>query len=131
MCNEPIDDSRRVLLAALPAILAAAAAAPAMAQDAVRAQPGNYKVVLENPHMRVLEYNSRPGMGVCGDGIHSHPAHLTVLLTPAKVHVIENGHNMIVTQKDGDVFWSEAVTHETENLSGSDVRCLIIELKKG
>ena len=130
MCNESIDDTRRGLMAALPALLAAAAAMPAAAQDAVRAQPGNYKVVLENAHMRVLEYNSRPGMGVCGDGIHSHPAHLTVLLTPAKVHVIENGHNLVVTQNQGDVFWSEAVTHETENLSGSDVRCLIVELKK-
>ncbi len=130
MCNESIDDTRRGLLVALPAILAAAAAMPAEAQDAVRAQPGNYKVVLDNAHMRVLEYNSRPGMGVCGDGIHSHPAHLTVLLTPAKVHVIENGHNLVVTQNQGDVFWSEAVTHETENLSGADVRCLIIELKK-
>ena len=139
MCNESIDDPRRGLLAgipaivaaSLPAILAAAAATPAAAQDAVRAQPGNYKVMLENPHMRVLEYNSRPGMGVCGDGIHSHPAHLTVMLTPAKVHVIENGHNLIATQQAGDVFWSEPVTHETENLSGADVRCLIIELKRG
>ncbi len=140
MCTESINDTRRSLLAGVPATLAATlaaslsaslAASSGEAQDAVRAQPGNYKVVLENSQVRVLEYNSRPGMGVCGDGIHSHPAHLTVMLTPAKVHVIENGHNLIGIQKEGDVFWSEPVTHETENLTGADVRCLIIELKRG
>ncbi len=139
MRTESIDDTRRSLLGAVPAALSATLAATlstslvavsAEAQDATKAQPGNYKVVLDNAEVRVLQYNSRPGMGVCGDGIHSHPAHLTVLLTPAKVHVIENGHDLIVTQKQGEVFWSGPVTHETENLSGADVQCLIIELKK-
>ena len=139
MRTESIDDTRRSLLGAVPAALSATLAATlstslvavsAEAQDATKAQPGNYKVVLDNAEVRVLQYNSRPGMGVCGDGIHSPPAPLTVLLTPAKVHVIENGHDLIVTQKQGEVFWSGPVTHETENLSGADVQCLIIELKK-
>ncbi len=138
MRTESIDDTRRGLLGAVPgglvatlaASLSSLAAIPAEAQDAAHAQPGNYKVVLDNAEVRVLQYYSRPGMGVCGDGIHSHPAHLTVLLTPAKVHVIENGHDLIATQKQGDVFWSGPVTHETENLSGADVQCLIVELKK-
>jgi hypothetical protein len=29
------------------------------------------------------------------------------------------------------VFWSEAETHEVENISGGNVRSLIIELKTG
>jgi hypothetical protein len=29
----------------------------------------------------------------------------------------------------GTVFWSEAETHSVENISGSDFRSLIIELK--
>ncbi len=132
MSDDSIDDLRRgILSGGLLAALSALGTAPAQAQDAVRAQPGNYRVVLENPHMRVLEYNSRPGMGVCGDGIHSHPPHLTVMLTPAQVHVRDSSHNLVMAQKTGDVFWSEAVTHETENVSGADVRLLIIELKKG
>ena len=79
--------------------------------------------------MRVLEYNGGPGMGVCGTGIHSHPAHLTVRLTPAKVRITQNGRTVVVENKAGDVFWSEAVTHETENVGGANVRSLIIELK--
>src|SRR4051812_31723375 len=94
----------------------------APAQDAVRMQPRSYRVALENDSVRVLDYNGRPGRGVCGDGVHSHPAHLTVLLTPAKVRVREGGKAFIAENKPGDVFWSEAVTHETENLSGHDIR---------
>ena len=68
-------------------------------------------------------------MGVCGSGVHSHPAHLTVLLTPARVRIIDHGHVILANNKAGDVFWSEAVTHETENIGGANVRSLIIELK--
>lgn len=101
----------------------------ALAQDAAKMQPGAYRVLLENSSVRVLEFNSRPGMGICGIGQHSHPAHLTVLLTPAKVRVKENGKVFVAQNKAGDVFWSEAVTHETENITGANVRSLIIEIK--
>ena len=30
----------------------------------------------------------------------------------------------------GTIFWSEAETHVTENISGSNIRSLLIELKK-
>jgi hypothetical protein len=103
--------------------------AVAQAQDAAKVQPSSYRVVLENDRVRVLEYNGRPGMGVCGTGIHSHPAHLTVRLTPAKVKVTQNGRTVEIENKLGDVFWSEAATHETENIGGANVRSLIIELK--
>jgi hypothetical protein len=36
---------------------------------------------------------------------------------------------MIGENKIGDVFWSEAETHTTENLTGREVRSLIVELK--
>jgi hypothetical protein len=111
------------------ALIAPLLIGPAMAQDAARVQPTSYRVVLDNPQMRVLEYDSRPGMGVCGTGLHSHPAHLTVLLTPAHVRVVQNGHVVVVDQKAGDVFWSPPVTHEVENLGLGPVRALIIELK--
>ena len=79
---------------------------------------------IDNPQVRVLEYQSRPGMGVCGTGLHSRPTHLTVLLTPARVRVTQNGHTMLVDQKAGDTFWSGPVTHEVENVSGAEVRAL-------
>jgi beta-alanine degradation protein BauB len=101
------------------------------AQDAARVQPQSYRVVLDNPQVRVLEYRAKPGMGVCGVGMHSHPAHLTVLLGPQKVRIrLPNGQVIEHTGKLGDTFYEPAVTHEVENVSGVESRSLIIELKQ-
>jgi len=100
------------------------------AQDAVQSQPQSYRVAFENDKVRVLEYNGRPGMGVCGTGMHSHPAHLTVLLSAGKVRIkAPDGKVEIHNDPIGAVFWSDAVTHEVENISGSNTRSLLIELK--
>ena len=117
---------RRALLAGLPAALFAEAA---QAQNAARIQPHSYRVTFENAYVRVLDYTSRPGMGVCGDGLHSHPAHLTVPLSPGKARVKIGGKTMVVPAQTGGVFWEDAVTHEVENVSGASMRALIIELK--
>jgi hypothetical protein len=125
--DDRIDDVRRALIVALPALLASQ---DSDAQDAARVQPHAYRVVFENERLRVLEFHSRPGMGICGNGVHSHPAHLTVALTAAKARVKPAGGKQVVAEnRPGDVFWSEAETHETENLTGRDVRALMIELK--
>jgi beta-alanine degradation protein BauB len=128
MKDHHVDDLRRALLAAMPALLLAQRAS---AQDASRVQPQSYRNVLENERMRVLEFNSRPGMGVCGNGMHSHPAHLTVLLSSARVReTLQDGKVQLAREQPlGDVFWSPPITHQVENLSGHDVRALIIELK--
>jgi beta-alanine degradation protein BauB len=121
------DALRRQLLTLLPALGLGGAA---HAQDASKVQPGAYRVVLENAQLRVLEYRSRPGLGVCGVGMHSHPAHLTIALSPAKVRIkLPDGKTIIGENALGDVFWSEAETHETENVGGKDARALVVELK--
>lgn len=125
--DDGVDGLRRALLALLPALCLADSA---RAQDAAKMQPRSYRIVLENEKVRVLEFNSRPGLGVCGTGTHSHPAHLTVALSPAKARVkLPDGKEFVAENTLGDIFWSEAETHEVENISGKDVRALIIELK--
>jgi hypothetical protein len=127
MNAEQPDGLRRALLALLPMLVITE---DSSAQDAVQSQPQNYRVAFENDKVRVLEYNSRPGMGVCGDGMHSHPAHLTVLLSTGKVRIkTPDGKVEVHNDPVGAVFWSDAVTHEVENISGSNVRSLLIELK--
>ena len=128
MNPEQPDGLRRSLLALLPML---AITEGSLAQDAVQSQPQNYRVVFENDKLRVLEYNGRPGMGVCGDGMHSHPAHLTVLLSTGKVR-IKTPDGKVQVHADipvGAVFWSDAETHEVENISGSNIRSLLIEFK--
>jgi hypothetical protein len=122
------DDERRRTLLALLATLGMASSA--QAQDAAKMQPRAYRVAFENDRLRVLEFNSKPGMGICGNGMHSHPAHLTVTLSPAKARLkLADGKTFFGEYKLGDVFWSEAETHEVENMGGRDVRALLIELK--
>jgi hypothetical protein len=126
--QEQPDGLRRALLALLPMLVFAE---DSNAQDAVQSQPQNYRVAFENDKLRVLEYNGRPGMGVCGDGMHSHPAHLTVLLSAGKVR-IKTPDGKVEVHSDiplGAVFWSNAETHEVENLSGANIRLLLVELK--
>ena len=127
MNSEQPDGLRRALLALLPMLVITE---DSSAQDAVQSQPQNYRVAFENDKVRVLEYNGRPGMGVCGDGMHSHPAHLTVLLSTGKVRVkMPDGKVEVHNDPVGAVFWSNAETHEVENISGSNIRSLLIELK--
>jgi len=127
MNPEQPDGLRRALLALLPMLVMTE---DSSAQDAVQSQPQNYRVAFENDKVRVLEYNGRPGMGVCGDGMHSHPAHLTVLLSTAKVRIkTPDGKVEVHNDPLGAVFWSDATTHEVENISGSNIRSLLIELK--
>jgi hypothetical protein len=118
------------MLAAIVAALGASNSA--RAQDAAVMQPSAYRVAFENDKMRVLEFNSRPGMGVCGSGVHSHPPHLTVVLSNTKVRVkLPGGKTFVEEGRLGNVFWSEAETHEVENISGKNSRALLVELKSG
>ena len=124
---EEVDSLRRLLALLLPSLAVAPAA---LAQDAHKVQPHAYKVVFENDQLRVIEFNSRPGMGICGEGTHSHPPHLTITLTEADARVTrEDGKVITVRNEVGDVFWSEGGSHEVENIGGRNVRALIVELK--
>jgi quercetin dioxygenase-like cupin family protein len=124
------DDRRRTLVLAALASLAAAAPGETDAQDPAKVAPFAFRTALENDKLRVLEFSSRPGAGICGVGRHSHPEHLVVALTDAKVRVtLPDGRRIEVENKAGDVFWAEAETHTTENIGGRAARALIVELK--
>ena len=118
---------RRQLLA----LLAAFGVAPeALAQDAAIVAPRSFRVVLENDRVRVLEYKSRPGLGVCGEGMHYHPDHVTVSLTGAKRKVTTpEGKVTFDDIPAGAVFFSPAETHTAEIIGGFNTRSYLIELK--
>lgn len=121
---------RKLLLAGLGGLAAQFGIPQAEAQDAAKVMPRTYRVAFENDQLRVLEFVGRPGMGICGEGMHSHPAHLTIVMsdwqgvasTPGKAAKPEQ-------KKFGDVFWHEAETHKLENTGKANSRVLIVELK--
>lgn len=101
-----------------------------LAQDAPTVAPRSYRVVLENDRVRVLEYKSRPGFGVCGQGMHSHPDHVTVSLTDAKLkETTFDGKSKFVDIPAGAVFYDPAQVHAAEVIGGLGTRTYIIELK--
>ncbi|MFP5398288.1 MAG: hypothetical protein ACLGIT_08155 [Gammaproteobacteria bacterium] len=125
--------SRRQTLSLLGAVgLGGEALAQAndRAKGATQANPASYKVLLENERVRVLEYRSRPSMGVCGEGLHSHPDHVTISLAPAKARLAgADGKAHVVDIPPGFVLWEDAGTHATENIGGFNAHLVIVELK--
>ena len=101
----------------------------AIAQNATVANPRSYRVVLENERVRVIEFKSRPALGVCGEGVHSHPAHLAIALTPAKVKVTQNGKTTYGDVPAGEVMYFEAEVHTAENVGGAGTRFFLVEMK--
>ena len=121
--------SRRDLLALL-GIMGLAGTTNLAAQDASKVNPRSYKVVLENDKVRVLEYRSLPGFGICGQGKHSHPAHLTIALSDGKLKVTTEDGKMIAAESNaGKIFWAPAETHSVENISGRPMRAYMVEIK--
>lgn len=122
---------RKLLLAGLGGLAAQFGASGAAAQDPTKVMPRAYRVAFENDQVRVLDFIGRPGMGICGEGMHSHPAHLTIVMTDWQGVVSTPDSGAKPRQrKFGDVFWSEAETHKVENTGKANSRVLIVELKK-
>ena len=125
-CNHTGSLSRRQAFAMLAAL---GVTQEALAQNATTANPRSYRVVLENERVRVIEFKSRPGLGVCGEGIHSHPAHLAIALTPAKVKVTQNGTTSYGARAAGEVLYFDAEVHSAENVGGAGTRFFLVEMK--
>jgi quinol monooxygenase YgiN len=97
------------------------------AQDPLPLYPGNYKVILENDRVRVLDFKLQRN---ATEVSHFHPAHVVYVVKPFKVRfTFPDGRTAIRQTKAGDVLFSEAVTHATENIGGADAHGILVELK--
>lgn len=95
--------------------------------DPVKSSPNNYKVLMENDHVRVLEMNLKAGET---DNTHSHPDETVYFLTGSKVKIhLPDGGAMEADIPDGHVMWHEAWTHTVENVGSSDIIAIIVENK--
>ena len=113
------------MLAALGVTAAESQRALAQAQD-----HAGGKVVFENEKVRVISHLARPRSGVCGTGLHSHPPHLTVILTDVKAKVTLPGKDPFIDeQKAGAVFWDPGGPHVVENLGSRESKVYLVELK--
>ena len=112
---------------ALLAVLAVATPA-AKAQDIVKVAPQKCKVLLDNDRVRVIRVVNEPGGKV---PMHSHPPYIAYALTSGTERLTSpNGRVVINTLKAGHATWSNGATHSGKNIGKTEIRVVLIELKK-
>ena len=76
--------------------------------DGLKASPANFKLLLENKYVRVLEYTLKPGEK---DTPHTHHAKSSYIVSGGKIKVyLENGETLIFDEKRelpiGVIMWA-------------------------
>lgn len=114
-----------VPILALAAILAAGTL---WAQDPVKVAPKNFKVLLENDHVRVLDFHSKAGEKV---PMHSHPAYVaySVAGSGKTKFTLADGKTFEVGGPAGEATWRNAETHASEYMGTGETHAVLIELK--
>jgi quercetin dioxygenase-like cupin family protein len=98
-----------------------------MSQDVVQVAPEQFKVSLENEHVRVLEFRMKPGDK---QEMHTHPATVHIEMTPTKVKITNpEGKSVEVEGKEGEVIWVGPVKHIVENIGDNEIHGYIVEIK--
>lgn len=112
----------------LPLLLLLCLTSSASAQDAAKNCADMCKVVLDNEHVRVIDYWVKPGGKL---PMHSHPAAVTYFVTGGKVKTtLPDGKVTETDWKPGEARWSEAVTHSNENVGTTEAHTIVVEIKK-
>jgi len=110
-------------LLAFSLLLAGAAAA----QDPTHTDSGKYRVLLENEHVRVLEYTDAPGERT---QLHRHPAFVVYALAPfTRALHLPDGRVLRREFQPGQVMYSAGEAHVGENVGSTPTRILMVELK--
>lgn len=116
---------RVIIVGAVSALVLAAAVA--FAQDAMKVQPENHKVVFEDEHVRVLDVTFGAGTTLKK---HSHPNHVVYFLEDAMTKQTDGAGKVTdVEAKKGQARWVAATTHTVENVGKTTAHVIVVELK--
>jgi beta-alanine degradation protein BauB len=96
--------------------------------DVLTASPDKYKVVLENEHVRVIEYTLAPGEK---DNPHTHPPKASYVISGGTFRVYpENKEPFDYVEVQGVTEWSERTSkHYVENIGNTTISILLTEIK--
>ena len=119
-----------IVLVILLAPLRAAVGQQEASTDAAGVAPDRFKVLLENEHVRVLEYALRPGER---DPWHTHPAKVSYVVEGGELRIhLADGTSFLSTEVKGAAEWREALpSHYAENVGRTPVSILLVEVKSG
>lgn len=100
----------------------------AYADDPVKVAPDNYKVLLNNDQVRVLEFTDQPGDKI---GMHTHANdYLVYFVAPMKRRFgMPDGKMVDVEAPSGEARWLGPVTHTEENIGDEGAHVVIVEFK--
>lgn len=117
-----------VLSAFVLAFVFTAATQPALAQDPLKVAPTMYKLNFENDRVRVMEVTFKPGERIA---THSHPEHVIYIIQPGKIKITNSAGNVTdLDAKAGETLFMPAETHWGENVGTTELKALVVELKK-
>ena len=113
---------------AIVVVLARASFAQTDDLDVLKVIPENYKVVLDNPVVRVLEARIPPGTE---EKPHRHLRGVSVCMTEYTLEsrTLPDGQWTRNDRKLGTVYWSEASLHQVRNVGTTMSHTIRIELK--
>ncbi len=96
--------------------------------DPVKISPGIFSILMENEHVRVVQYSLKPGEK---DEWHTHPAKSSYVVSGGKLKVhLENGDIILTDEKTGTVSWMDYVgKHYVENIGNTTVTIVFTEIK--
>jgi quercetin dioxygenase-like cupin family protein len=115
------------MLTSLLALVLVSGVAGVQSRDPLLLYPENYRILVENDHVRVLDF--KLGKGARED-THEHPRHVAVFLTDVKIEfTLPDGTKKLREAKAGDVGYSESTAHASHNIGASDAHGILIELK--
>ena len=111
----------------VPLVAMLLAAGAAGTEDPAVTDGDKYRVLLDNEHVRVLEYTDQPGERT---HVHRHPAFVIYALAPfERTLTLADGRVLRRRFAAGDVMYSGGETHVGENVGTTPTRVLMVELK--
>jgi hypothetical protein len=109
------------------AAVAFAAFADSPSLDPLKLSPQYYTLRLDNDCVRVLEYRLKPGQK---EVMHSHAKRVLIALGDATIRSTSpDGSVGTYPSSNGEVEWSEPLTHAVENTGTTEAHYLSVELK--
>jgi quercetin dioxygenase-like cupin family protein len=93
----------------------------------VKVAGDSHQVIFENDRVRVLAVDLKPGQIA---PMHSHPDSVLYFLTDGKLKItMPDGKVVERNPKAGAAGWSDATTHEAQNVGATEFKQIQIELK--
>lgn len=96
--------------------------------DIVQSSPNQARVLMENEHVRIVEYAVKPGEK---DVWHTHPPRSSYVVSGGKVKVYtENAEPKISEVVTGASSWAgQGTKHYVENVGDTDIKIILTEIK--